>query len=1552
MMNDALMKTLLEVRLPSEAEAFVATYRDELTIGVFERLKQMSATYYAHEPQRAYEIAEVGCQIASRLHKPLCTAKALWAKGNALAYLEKLAEAQVAFEAATTIYEAQGKSLQLARMQVGLAAVLYSLGDFLQALSVIESAWQSLAPSEDPYDQLLRGRLAMNQGVVYDLMDQYRAALQSYTQARTLFVTLDKGMEIAKVDVNRALALHNLGQFDEARALLEQSRHFFVRASASLEIARADLNMGKIYFQQGHYDQAAEAFSCARNGFQSLAEHEVSWVDLREGIMLLRLNQLEEAALLLRKAWMDFTRGGQKRGAAMAALNYALIHRSLERYQEALDILEAAYEAFTVMDIPIWVAWSQLSKARLLFGQERFEEALELAGQALNVFVTNDLAFKRVYADLVSARCYLALGHTTEAEDMFQAILSWVEDQERKDQSPAWGAQFRYQCYYGLGKILVQREALTQAQEHYQQAIEHIENTRRHIWLEEFRVGFLEDKLHIYQDMVVLCLRLGDVEAAFTYVESIKSPALMDSLINSDVLWTLFDLDDPRVQRLQQLVRELMRDYSQLGKGEIEHRRYTVPRTEEREAQLYQELHKRELAYHQLSRELQMSNPHYATLLAHDRANLPDIQDMLDERTILIDYYVAQGCLAAFLVTKEGIQVERDLSALTDVEQALIELQDGFDLFETYLQNYSEDQLWARFPALCQASLGHLQRLYAQLLAPLEVALARYTRWIVVPDNILHYVPFHALHNGQDYVMTHHVVTYTPSAGVLKFCRQRPMQERNRSLLMGYTSHGELPHVLEEIKAIEPWLPNPKTFTEAQASSSQLWAYAGECDLIHLASHGALLDHNPRLSHVQLADTQLSVDQVYSLDLDASLVTLSACETGIGKLRGGDIIGLARGFFYAGTASLLVSLWTVNDASTATLMRAFYQSLRKGLSKGAALRAAQLEMLHTEREEDMSKPWYKHPYFWAPFCLMGADDKVKLADPSQTIHLEDTISVGEVTEYRGEEITISGDGNLVGNHTRSMNGQAQTITATETHAISAETVITRYTDIVCPKQVWLKTPRVSVIVRLTVRQPDFSAAVQGLQLREGLPVQVRVHASAFEVLNQPVQAVDILADADSSPLVFDLRPTRVGEARITFSFSQGTNPVGTVSVPVRVTEHQVSVTEQITTQALHVTPDAQSPDYTLYIEYEYTSSRPHLTFRLSRRGGVEREFHASQLEGDPHTYAERLYGRLTQLTARLDPTTETVIGQQRVLPPEDVDRQLRYLGQDLWRTLVPEDLKSVYAAERENWHDKTLLLVSDEPYIPWELLWPYGQGWVDDGPWCATLNFARWLRRDAQGNGHTEPPPYLRMRTLACVAPSDAHLHAAKVEQRFLVRIAAQHHVDNVSPALPTWSNVMDLLERGGYSWLHAAAHGHFYASAPDADTAIWLQNLRAFTPATLVGPQIEGHIQAQRPGFVFNACHSGREGWVLNRLGGWANRLISNGAGLFLAPLWTVTDESALTFAQTWYRALFAGEAVAAATRLARQAARRAGDPTWLAYSLYAHPNARLILDASNEKV
>jgi CHAT domain-containing protein len=157
-------------------------------------------------------------------------------------------------------------------------------------------------------------------------------------------------------------------------------------------------------------------------------------------------------------------------------------------------------------------------------------------------------------------------------------------------------------------------------------------------------------------------------------------------------------------------------------------------------------------------------------------------------------------------------------------------------------------------------------------------------------------------------------------------------------------------------------LPRAEVLIDKQATSKELTGKAPGCGVLHLACHGMFRADNPMFSSLKLHDGWFTAADVLRLDLDGALVTLSACESARNQVLAGDeLVGLARGFLGAGAATVVASLWLVQDETTAWLMDKCYAHLRNGVDRAAALRNAQLAL----------KEKYSHPYFWAPFVLIG-----------------------------------------------------------------------------------------------------------------------------------------------------------------------------------------------------------------------------------------------------------------------------------------------------------------------------------------------------------------------------------------------------------------------------------------------------------------------------------------------------------------------------------------------------------------------------------------------------
>jgi CHAT domain-containing protein len=258
-------------------------------------------------------------------------------------------------------------------------------------------------------------------------------------------------------------------------------------------------------------------------------------------------------------------------------------------------------------------------------------------------------------------------------------------------------------------------------------------------------------------------------------------------------------------------------------------------------------------------------------------------------------------------------------------------------------------------------------------------------------------VPFAALTDGQRSLLDDYTLTYLPNASVLPFIRQNAGRAGGTSLILGNPATadldttaslaterdqlGPLPFAEQEAKAIAALYATAPLIHTA-ATESIVRQQAGELGILHLAAHGYYNAVAPLNSLIALApdganDGWLTAGETYGLNLQqADLVVLSACQTQLGELSAGDeLVGLSRAFIYAGTPSLVATLWSVDDASTQFLMERFYGYLQDGMGKASALRQAQLD---TMKE-------YPSPYYWAAFTLignMGKVDKEMIVPPS------------------------------------------------------------------------------------------------------------------------------------------------------------------------------------------------------------------------------------------------------------------------------------------------------------------------------------------------------------------------------------------------------------------------------------------------------------------------------------------------------------------------------------------------------------------------------------------
>ena len=531
-----------------------------------------------------------------------------------------------------------------------------------------------------------------------------------------------------------------------------------------------------------------------------------------------------------------------------------------------------------------------------------------------------------------------------------------------------------YQAHHLLGALAERDQEPLPAKANYDAAIRALEQLRGRMMV-EFRADFLQDKDEVYGDMVQLCLQMQRVEEGLEYAERAKSRALLDMLAyRLDVgVQARRREDEPLVAELAHLRGERDRLYRRWESGEGQPQRGFATATDGwQEAQ--QEVLHIEQRITELWHRLLIRNADYARDAALWQVRTEPVQPYLDEETVLLEYFVARGELLVFIVSAAEVVVRRLAGA--PGQPPLGEVQRLSQLFWLNLRS-APRATGARAAGVAQNARAILQKLYGLLLAPLEGDLASGagkapSRLVIVPHGALHYLPFQALHDGAQYVLEKWQISYLPGASFLRYCFETGSGGEAdgaapKALAVGHSQRTQLPYTVQEAQAVaQMW--QGTTLVEGEATRQALMAAAGDVRLLHVAAHGDFRPDNPLFSGIALDDGWLTTLDIFNLRLKASLVTLSACQTGRNVVAGGDeLLGLMRAFLYAGAASLLLTLWTVEDRSTARLMSLFYDRLREGQDKAAALQMAQRQFIVEAGDEAQA-----HPYYWAPFYLVGS----------------------------------------------------------------------------------------------------------------------------------------------------------------------------------------------------------------------------------------------------------------------------------------------------------------------------------------------------------------------------------------------------------------------------------------------------------------------------------------------------------------------------------------------------------------------------------------------------
>jgi len=847
------------------------------------------------------------------------------------------------------------------------ASILNSIGSAYSYLGEKQKAReyfsQSLLLHREAGNRYGEATTLNNIGLVYLELGENQKAKEYYSQSLPLFRSMgDRGGESTTLS-NIGLAYSKLGENQKALEYYSQSLTLAQARGDRRGEAIALNNIGKVYSELGENQKAKEYYS------QSLP---------------------------LRRAVGD--RGGESTTLSNIGLVYSKLgenQKALEYYSQSLTLTQALGDRRGEGN-----ALNNIGRAYSELGEN--QKALEYYNQSLPLRrAVGDRRGEAITLNNIGS-VYSQLGENQKALEYYSQSLGLSRAVDYRVGEAL--------TLYSIAAAKRDRGNLTEALTDIEASLQIIESLRTKIASPELRASYFATVQDYYQFYIDLLMQLhktnpksGYDTKAFEASERSRARSLLELLQEANA-----DIRQGVAPELLQRERSLQQQLDALEKQRIEvlNRPNHTPA---QKAELEQQRQNLLTQYQDIQAQIRATSPRYAALTQPQPLTLAQIQQQIvDENTILLQYSLGKDRSYLWAVTKTSI-TSYELPKAADIE---IIAKNFRTAVTAPSSRDNPNQVAKANDAISQI-----------ILQPVAAQLGQ-KRLLIVGDGVLNYLPFAALslpgksgENRNPPLIVDHEIVLLPSASTLGILRQnyndRQPPNRTLAILADPVFSGNDERIKnyssattqQAVESANPGLSRSRgdnnaqfdrlKFTRQEAEIVQALVSANsitqsldfaasratatspnlsQYKIIHFATHGFANSDHPELSGIvmSLVDEKgnplngfLRLTDIFNLKLAADLVVLSACQTGLGQnIQGEGLVGLTRGFMYAGAQRVVVSLWTVDDEGTATLMSSFYQGmLQKGLTPAAALRAAQLEMLKQEN--------WKSPYYWAAFTLQG-----------------------------------------------------------------------------------------------------------------------------------------------------------------------------------------------------------------------------------------------------------------------------------------------------------------------------------------------------------------------------------------------------------------------------------------------------------------------------------------------------------------------------------------------------------------------------------------------------
>ncbi|MGH9837547.1 MAG: CHAT domain-containing protein [Blastocatellia bacterium] len=711
---------------------------------------------------------------------------------------------------------------------------------------------------------------------------------------------------------------------------------------------------------------------------------------------------------------------GQVKASALnsVAQLYTLLHQyplAAEYYQQALRLARRLKDRRDETDALIGLATVGAEQGLVEQARAYLEQARQLAEQARDekaVAATLALVGRtyRAQGQMAPAReatrqalWHQRQTHDQEGETQSLCLLSELDLTSNQPQAALEQAaravalanqlkvsELQWRAYLELARSQRALDRAREAINSYFRAVGFIEKQRLlYFSTDAFKITLLAERQAPYRELADLLIERGRADEAFEIIEHARSRATLDLLATARRRAAPLRSLASNVA-LRDLAQRIARLRAELRSAPLDGRQQTARQAELAEAE-------QRLEEARWEAEMERFN-HFAR-----PATLKEAQRVVQPQEALLEFFLGEKRSYVWLISAEEVR----WAALPGQQEIEEKIRPYLETLGAKPRRSSLEREVAN-----QKRLG--EQLFNLLLGQFAERLAASQQLTIAPDGLLYYLPFETLIHDGHYLIEQYEIRYIPSVSVLSLLPQsrEPAVPQAQMELLAFgdpvfvplpktTNHTKIPSGnlnrefwsstslrlpplpntrAEALFISEPFPPERKQLYLGRAATEEAFKREplDRYRRLHFATHSLIDEQFPARSGVVLAladdpqeaqeaqeDGLLEVAEIAELKLDCDLVVLSACQTGRGQLvRGEGIVGLTRAFLYAGARSVAVSLWNVSDLSTARLMRSFYRHLAAGTGAAAALRQAKLEMLDRNNVT-------RHPYYWAPFVLVG-----------------------------------------------------------------------------------------------------------------------------------------------------------------------------------------------------------------------------------------------------------------------------------------------------------------------------------------------------------------------------------------------------------------------------------------------------------------------------------------------------------------------------------------------------------------------------------------------------